>query len=470
MEPLSLEQIANGCGGVLMRGAGGGVVERVCTDSRGIRRGDLFAAIRGERFDGHQFVSQAIRDGAVAAMVDQDFEAGSPAPFPLIQVEGTRPALGRLAGWWRDRLNPVCVAIAGSNGKTSTKDMLGSVLRKAGDSIVSPASFNNDLGVPLTLLQLGRQSKYAALEVGSNHPGELRPLLNLIRPAHGILTGIGPEHLEFFKDLDGVFEEESSLAEFISEDGFLLVPSDIHRLDDLRELTRGRVITVGVDSSADWAASDLKLSWEGATFEVVGPDPDCGGPYRIPLLGRHQVVNALLVIGISSVLGIPAGQIRAGLSGCPRPGMRLEPVTVGGVRILNDAYNANLDSMKAALALLSELPVEGRRIAFLGDMGELGHESSSSHRELGVTVAASKLDVLVGVGERMFETVAVAGDLGTPRTVWVKSVAEAGSLMAELVRDGDSILLKASRFMRLETVLEQYRSLTGGDGHPGRQA
>lgn len=462
MERVPLDVIAGGCGGVLLGGDSRREVEGVSTDSRSVRPGDLFAAIRGENFDGHRFLSQAVQKGAVAAIVERDAEVSVPEDLPVIQVQATRPALGQLGGWWRNQVEAVCIAVAGSNGKTSTKDMLGSVLGQAGPVVRSPASFNNDLGVPLTLLQLKAGTRHAVLEVGTNHPGELKPLLNLIRPRHGILTSLGAEHLEFFGDLDGVFEEESAIGEVLPGDGFLVVPAALYRLVDLRARTRARLVTVGEGSDAEWKVTQVALTWEGTSFELEAPLEGYSGKYCVPLHGRHQAMNAVLAIALAGLMGIPSSAIRSGLACCVRPRMRLEPMEIEGIRILNDCYNANLDSMKSGLAVLMEMPGCNRRVALLGDMGELGASGEEMHRQLGRHVAQIKPELLICVGDQSKATADAARAAGLERVLHLDTVEQVGAKLMGLLEAGDLVLAKASRFLRLERGLDHFLQIRQG--------
>jgi len=468
MDPMTLAQVSEACGGRLLRGDPARRVHRVCTDTRAILPQDLFIALRGLRFDGHSFLEAAVRAGAEAAVVEAACEEGAPPGIALIGVQDTRASLGQLAGHCRRGLNATCVAVAGSNGKTSTKELLASVLAQQGRTHASAASFNNDVGVPLTLLGADASHRYVVAEAGSNHPGELAPLLQWIQPQHGILTSIGREHLEFFGSLEGVIEEESQLAAALPEEGLLVMPGGVPGEALIRKRSRARVVTAGLEEGCDWAGKVVRQDWGGTEFVVAAPRARYSGTYQIPLLGKQQAGNAIRVVALAAQLGLEPEAIRRGLAASAGAPMRMEPRMRGGLRILNDAYNANPDSMAAALDVFRELPVEGKRVAVLGDMAELGVHSDGLHAEAGRKSAESRLDWLVGVGEGGKELALAARQAGgIGRVDWVNGTeAAAGLLNASLVA-GDAVLLKGSRRMRLEKLAEV---LTTGEVAVGKEA
>src|SRR5207244_4320042 len=265
----------------------------------------------------------------------------------VIAFGNTRQALGKLAAHHRLGFNPTVIAVAGSNGKTTTKDLLAAVLRQRFKTLWNEASFNNDIGVPLTLLKLDPAHQTAVLEVGTNHPGELSPLVRMIGPAFGVITSIGREHLEFFDDLSGVAQEEGWLAELLPAEGRLSVNGDSPEMDRILRRTRAKVTRVGLGSGNDWRASGAKLDETGATFQVETASAALCGEYRMNLLGRHQVVNAMLAAAVGAELGLGREEIQRGLAACAPAKMRMQVWTVEGVRVLDDAYNANADSMIA---------------------------------------------------------------------------------------------------------------------------
>lgn len=458
MEARSLEFVAAACAGELRGGAGDTHVGRVCTDSRQAQPGDLFFALKGGRFDGHDFVRDAAQNGARAVVVNR---AQAPARLPkcaVIAVDNSRAALGRLAAKYRADFNLPIVAVGGSNGKTTAKDLIAAVLSQRLKTLSSEASFNNDIGVPLTLLRLEKTHEAAVLEAGTNHPGELAPLVRMIQPQLGVITNIEREHLEFFGDIAGVAEEEGWLAELLPADGVLLVNGDGAWADYLAKRTRARVIRTGLSEQAEWRAFDIRVDNDGVTFCVDGPKKDFWGEYRINLLGRYQVANALFAIVVGEELGLSRPAVRDGLAECRPAKMRMQLWEANGVRVLDDAYNANADSMAVALQTLIELPCAGRRVAVLGDMAELGAHSAAAHEEVGRLAAELGVGQLFAVGEMAGVTGRAARAAGLARVIEFGDVEAAANAVKRFLKPGDLVLLKASRAARFERLAEALRA------------
>ncbi len=376
----------------------------------------------------------------------------------MIVVEDTRQALGQLAAEYRkDFVLPV-VAVGGSNGKTTTKELVASVLRQERVTLWSEASYNNAIGVPLTLLLLKKSHQAAVLEVGTNHPGELQPLVKMIRPNYGVITCVGREHLEFFNDVAGVAQEEGWLAELVPAGGKLFVNGDDEWTSRAATRTHAPVVRVGFAAGNDWRARAVRLDLHGVTFQVDGPEATFSGEYRIRLFGRHQVVNALFAIAIGSELGLGRAGVARGLAECRPPKMRLELSEINGVRLLDDAYNANADSMTVALQTLRDLPCKGRRVAVLGDMAELGVHSESAHEEVGRRAAELGVGQLFAVGKMAPVMARAARNAGLIRVFEFVDVETAAAAVKSFVKAGDAVLLKASRATRIERIAELLRA------------
>jgi UDP-N-acetylmuramoyl-tripeptide--D-alanyl-D-alanine ligase len=422
---------------------------RVCTDTRQLQAGDLFLALRGDNFNGNRFAKKALENGAVAVVLDEP-PAGA---RPCLVVPDSRRALGQLGAAHRQLFNLPLFAIAGSNGKTSTKAMLASILREQFDTLHSEASFNNDIGVPATLLQLEPRHQAAVLEVGTNHPGELAPLIEMVAPQFGLLTGIGREHLEHFGDLDGVAREEGALAELLPAGGKLFINGDGDWVPAMVNRCQASVATVGLDAGRDWRVTDLRVNNDGTNFVVHAPNAAFDGEYHTPLLGAHQAANATLAIAAAAELKIDRAKIARGLAASPVPKMRLQWSERSGICWLNDAYNANADSVRAALATLASLQIEGKKYAVLGDMAELGEHAEAAHREAG-NEAAGVVDGLIAVGVQAELTATAARDAGLAQVTAVADAAVAAEVLREWLQRGDVVLLKASRAARLEQLEE----------------
>lgn len=453
MDPRPLRFVATACGGELLRGSPETLVSRVCTDSRQIRGGDLFFALRGERFDGHDFLAQSARQAA-ALVVNRDRALPDTGTCPLIQVEDTVRALGRLASVYRGEFQLPVIAVGGSNGKTTTKELIAAVLQQKLKTLWSEASFNNHIGVPLTLLRLADSQQAAVIEAGTNHPGELEPLVRMIAPGLGVITSIGREHLEFFGDLEGVAREEGCLAELLPPAGRLFLNGDSEWSEAVAARSRARVVKVGLGERNDWRVRSARLDTHGVSFAVEGPQVAFGGEYRINLLGRHQAVNALFAIALGIELGLSRKQIEAGLAECKPAKMRMQFWEFSGVRVLDDAYNANADSMTAALQTMKELPCKGRRVAVLGDMAELGAHTEAAHEEVGRRAAEFGIGQLFAVGRMASVVARGARDAGLNRVLEFSDLDTAAAAVKKFVKEGDVLLLKGSRAARMERVAE----------------
>ena len=465
--------VAAACAGEILRGSADADVARVCIDSRHVQAGDLFFAVKGDRFDGHDFLEEVAAQGAAAAVVakarssafrrlTEPPEGGTPNECAVIAVDDVRVALGKLAAAHRAELELPVIAVCGSNGKTTTKELLAAVLRQKFATLASEASFNNDIGVPLTLLQLTREHRAAVVEVGTNHPGELAPLVKMAAPQFGVITNIGREHLEFFGDVAGVAEEEGVLAELLPSSGKLFLNGDDAWTEKISRRTKAQVVRVGLGRGSHWNAGAVKFDNRGTTFNVLAPTLAFVGQYQIHLLGRHQVVNALFAIAVGAELGLSREEIQRGLSACPPAKMRLQLSEANGVTVLDDSYNANADSMAAALEVLKELPCAGRRLAVLGDMAELGAHAEAAHAETGRLAAELGVEQLFAVGKMSGVMAAAARAAGLNRVLEFADVDAAARAVKSFVKAGDVVLLKASRAMRLERVAEVLRAETGG--------
>jgi UDP-N-acetylmuramoyl-tripeptide--D-alanyl-D-alanine ligase len=462
VEARSLKFVTEACGGEIRRGAAETLVKNVCTDSRQAKPGDLFFAIRGKKFDGHEFLDEVAAKN-VAAIVVEKSKVQSPkskvaSDVATLIVDDARIALGKLAAAYRKQFDLPAICVGGSNGKTTVKELLASVLRRKFSTLASEASFNNDIGVPLTLLRLEKSHQAAVLEAGTNHPGELAPLVKMIQPKFGVLTNIGREHLEFFGDVEGVAREEGWLAELLPADGKLFVNGDSEWTEKMIARTKAKVVRVGLGEKNDWRADKIRLDKNGATFRVATAKEEFCGEYRINLLGRHQVVNALFALAVGGELGLGRPGLRDGLADCQPPKMRLQFWEANGVRVLDDAYNANADSTVAALETLCALPLQGRRVAVLGDMEELGAHSAAAHAEVGRRAAELKIGQLFTVGKMSMATAKAARDGGLNRVIEFENVEAAVTAIRKFLKTGDVVLLKASRASRLERIAETLRS------------
>ena len=462
MEARSLKFVAGACDAEIISGSPDAELKNVCTDSRAVKVGEVFFAIKGEKFDGHEFISEVCAK-EVGAVVLEKSRVGSlkskvPSGVGLLAVDDVRVALGKLAAAYRREFSLPVIAVGGSNGKTTTKELVASVLRQKFATLWSEASFNNDIGVPMTLLRLEKKHQAAVLEVGTNHPGELAALVKLIAPQFGIITSIGREHLEFFGDVAGVAQEEGSLAELLPVAGKLFLNGDSEWTDKIAARTKAKVVRIGLGEKNDWRAKKIRLDKSGATFQVECVEKDFAGEWRVNLLGRHQAVNAMFAIAVGAELGLGRAEIGRGLAECQPQKMRMQFWEANGVRVLDDAYNANADSMRAALETLCGLPLQGRRVAILGDMAELGAATEAAHIEIGKYAAELKIGQLFTVGKNSAATAKAARDGGLTRVIEFPDVEAAVKVLKNFLKPGDVVLLKASRSSRLERIAETLKA------------
>ena len=452
-----MKLIAKACGAVILGGATDAEVKAICTDSRTAKAGDLFFAIKGDKFDGHDFVAEVAVKGVAAIIVESKKVPTVGLNCPLLGVKSVRAALGKLAAAYRQEFVLPVIAVGGSNGKTTVKELIASVLRQKFSTLASEASFNNDIGVPMTLLGLKKTHQAAVLEAGTNHPGELAPLVNMIAPKVGVITSIGREHLEFFGDVAGVAQEEGWLAELLPANGKLFLNGDGEWSDKIAVRTKSQVIRVGFGGENNWCAKKVRLDKNGVSFQVTAPKDEFCGEYRVNLLGRHQAVNSLFAIAIGAELGLTRAEILRGLAECQPVKMRLNFWEANGLRVLDDSYNANADSTIVALETLCGLPLQGRRVAVLGDMAELGAYGAAAHAEIGRRAAELEVSQLFAVGKMAAVTAQAARDAGLTRVFEFAEVEAAMNVVRSFLKPGDVVLLKASRSARLERIAEMLK-------------
>lgn len=426
----------------------------VSTDSRTLARGALFVALRGERFDGHRFIEAAAGRGAAAAMVDEDSGPGSSgAAIPFLVVDDTRRALGRLAGRWRERFTLPLVAVTGSNGKTTVKEMIAAILRAhygEASVLATAGNLNNDIGVPLTLLGLREGHRAAVVELGMNRPGETAYLAEITSPTVALVNNAQREHQEFMKSVAEVAREHAAVFEELRQDGIAVINADDEFASFWRELLAGkRVRDFGIDRPAQVSGRHELLGFESA-IDLRTP----AGEVRVELRasGRHNVLNALASAAAATAAGASLAAVAKGLRSFSGVKGRMQPKTgERGAAVVDDSYNANPDSVRAALDVLAGMP--GKRVLVLGDMGELGPDGPAFHEEIGA-YARGRIDTLLTFGNLSREASRAFG-------VNSRHFDDIAELVREAVAQdapGCTILVKGSRFMRMERVVA---ALTG---------
>ena len=427
------------------------------TDSRSLSKGDLFVALVGDRHDAHRFLSPEMGRVVAACLVERARLGDEHVGMPLIQVDNSREALGRLGSRYRDSFSLPMVGVTGSNGKTSTKRFLETVLSARFHVCASPASFNNDIGVPLSLLKLDAQSTAGVFEIGTNHPGEIKPLVEMVKPTIGVMTSLGRSHLEFFGSVEAIADEKGWLAELLPAEGLFVVNGDMPHLDRVVDRVGARVLKVGFGEQNDWVVRSEGMTTGGMDFSVTTSALGGCCHFHLPVIGRHHLINVGLAMAVGYELGLTTDELVRMTAQCTPSPMRVEWGSHGGVFVFDDTYNANADSMTAALQTLEGFPLAGARWAVLGDMGELGEFSAACHREIGQVAADLGIDHVVGVGEWANEVCAAARRGGVKST---RPFAAAGEVLPWLepqLSAGDGILLKASRSTGLDHLASSLR-------------
>lgn len=453
MNPLPLSEIAVRCGAVLELRRGADVcVTRIAQDTRSLQPGDVYLALRGKRYDGHQFVADASRLGAAGAIVERSAKVSAPAAFPLLLVDDSLAALHRLAASWRAGLSLRAVGLTGSSGKTTTKEMIAAVLARVGRVTATRGNLNNHIGVPLSILDACYEDDFAVWEMGMNHAGEIRPLAELARPDIGVVTNIGTAHIEFLGSREAIANEKAELFRAMSSAGCCVYPGADDFADTLKTAAGSRPCFPVFFEHGDPHAENVRTDGRGTSFDLV-----IGGksfPVDLNIAGRHMVMNALLAARVGMCLGVPPAEIAAGLSSAQTVGGRMRRLVIGRLNILDDTYNANPDSMEAALHALAEIPVSSgaRRIAVLGEMGELGAHAGEGYARVGKTSAAC-VHVLITVGVDAAPMGLAARKAGLRDVFSVEHTREAATLIRSIARAGDLVLLKGSRSARMEQIL-----------------
>jgi UDP-N-acetylmuramoyl-tripeptide--D-alanyl-D-alanine ligase len=468
MRFMTCDDIRGALGGRWLARPSVGECSGVSVDSRTAREGHVFLALKGRRTDGHRFLADARARGAAVLVVSCE-DAGRAAcagenPPGVLLVPDTGRALLRLAGAYRRMLEGTrVVAVGGSNGKTTTVRLVHAVLSRALRGSHSPSSFNNAVGLPLTVLAARRGDQYLVCEIGTNAPGEIAPLAGVAEPDIAVITSIGREHLEGLGSLEGVLREEVSLLQSLRPGGLAVLNADAPGLVEAARpiiaSRRASLATFGASPQADLRLTRVEQDGDGVSFEINGRLA-----FRVPLLGVHNAWNAAAAVAAGRRLGLTDSQIGPGLERAEGPPMRLQVVEAGGVRVLNDAYNANPESVLASLEAFGSFGAgAARRVIVLGDMLELGSASPQAHAEVVRAAAGLRPHILVLVGPMMvgWAAAAAAESPGAVRVVRIADPADV-SKVAGLLHPGDAVLLKGSRGMALERVLDALREANRG--------
>ncbi|MEA3369130.1 MAG: UDP-N-acetylmuramoyl-tripeptide--D-alanyl-D-alanine ligase [Candidatus Ratteibacteria bacterium] len=431
--------------------------KHVGIDSRKTEKGELFIAVRGKRFDGHDFLMSAFSKGAKGAVVSRLPEGSSryfgSDKFVLIKVKDTIAALQDISTHYRRKFKLKVVAVTGSNGKTTTKDLLAHILQRKFSVLKSTGNFNNQIGLPLSLCRIKEKHQAAVLELGMSSRGEIKLLSELSRPQFGIITNVSPAHLQFLGSLENAAKAKAELIEFLGKDDIAILNNDDPYVRQMKNKVKGEIVTFGIKEKSDFQAQDINCgNFSHLTFKINGQIK-----IFLSLLGRHNIYNALAACAAARRLGLSWDDIECALADFSAPPMRMEFKQAGGFNIINDAYNANPQSMRAAIESLLNLRTRGKKILVLGDMLELGDFSANAHRQLGEEAGKSGIDYLLTVGNfsRLTARGAVRSGMASNRIFHSGSLEEVLSILRNIAGREDIVLIKGSRAMQLERIIER---------------
>ena len=448
---LTITEILQATQGNLIQGNPNTVITQVSTDSRTLKEGDLFVALVGEKFDGHNFLEGVCQQGALGAIVSKPVaEFSQLAPPIIVQVNDTLVALGDIANCHRRKFDLPIVAITGSNGKTTTKDITASVLAQRFSVFKSEKSYNNQIGIPSRLMQLSDPDEIAVLEIGTSWPGEIERLSQITAPTVGVITNIGPAHLELLGSIEGVAEEKGALLTHVEH---AILNADDPMMPSLAGRVCGQITTFGWQNDADIAAGEIEIDGFGKPTFTLTIDGNDIGRVHLPCLGKHNIYNALAAAGVGIWAGLTPAEICTGLERFQPADMRMQAIVHNDLRIINDAYNSNPESLKSALTFLSDIEIAGKRIAILGDMLELGEHSHALHLKAGEAIPTN-INLLVTVGPQS-RAIAEGAEGIVESIISCNTPKQAAQELAQYTQPGDAVLIKGSRGIKLEQVLEE---------------
>lgn len=458
MDTISLQKLAQWAEGTLLEGEAGAAATGVATDSRTVGPGDLFVALRGEKFNGHAFLEKAAQAGAAGAVVDEAYDGALPGGgFGIIRVGDTLAALAAMATRYRASLPLKVIGLTGSSGKTSTKDFTAAVLEQKFRVVKTQGNFNNHIGLPLSIFRATSEDEIGVFEMGMNHPGEIAPLAAIAAADFAIITNVGVAHIEFMGSREAIALEKGMLAEALPPEGTLFMPVGDRFGDAIAARSPAKAIFSGIgdDPRATLRATVLETGLEGSRFQVKYGEEEA--EVTLPVAGLHMIENALLALAAGHALGITLKQGAQGLAQCRLTGGRLERKSRRGITFLDDSYNANPESTQAALKTLAsgQLGRAGaRRIAVLGRMGELGAASQEGHRVVGKAAAQAQVDVVVAVGDEARWIAEEARSGGVGEVHHLADAAEAAGWLAQNAVEGDLVLIKGSRSVGMEKIFD----------------
>ena len=449
MESMSLSEIARAVGGTLS--GRDGLAEGVSIDTRTIKPGELFIAIKGQKFDGHEFIAQAISDGASGVIISGNINGSGEAVPGVIKVSDTLMALKELAYYHRKKFNPKMIGITGTNGKTTVKEMTAAILSAKYNVLKNEGNLNNQYGIPLSLFKLAGEHQIGVMELGMSALGEIADLCRLVEPEMGIVTNVGEGHTQYLKDIPTVGSAKGELLEALPERGLAVVNGDDANVMAQIGRTKAKNIKFGMGDNCHYKAEQINYGPDGTSFKVNGQQ------ITIRQLGLHNVYNSLAAIAAGEALGVDIKSAAEKLAGLEPTPMRLEIITTGKFTIINDAYNANPPSMRVALKVLGSLNASRRKVAVLGDMLELGDIEKLRHHDIGA-FAAENADLVVAVGPLGNDIYLGASSL-KKNSLYYQDNAALIAKLDTILKKGDVVLVKASRGRNFEEIVNAIKGL-----------
>ena len=445
MNIMTAAEAARAMGGTC---SGEASFSEVCIDTRSITPGCLYIAIKGDRFDGHDFVAKAFEAGAAAAVCSRDVEADG----TIIRVEDTRKALIDLAAYNRSKYQIPVVGLTGSVGKTTTKDMVAYVLGQRYRTLATEGNFNNEIGLPRMCLRLDDSIEAAVFEMGMSNFGEISRLTTTAKPTIGLITNIGVSHIEMLGSREGILKAKMEILDGMDKDSKLVLNGDDDMLRTVIAKNPWRVVSYGIErEDVDFRATDIKQGEDSITFTLSGRKKSW--EIKIPVIGIHNVYNACAAFICGAIAGVPASDAIEGLANYVPDARRQKIEDRSGVKLISDCYNASPDSIRASLSVLYQVPCSGRKIAVLGDMFELGDYAETAHRQCGEAVAEKGVDMLFAVGKNA--AYYIEGANGKVTSKYFEDKESLADALKNELREGDAVLFKASRGMKLEEVIDK---------------
>ena len=451
---FTLTQVMQATNAVLKKITSASIFGGVTTDTRKVEEGMLFVALKGEKFDGHDFIAEAAKKGAIGAIVNKDYDVSrlEDVEIDILAVNDTLKAYQDLAKLWRSKFSIPVIGITGSNGKTTTKDLTAAVLSGKWNVLKTQANFNNEIGLPMTLLQLNKSYDVAVVEMGMRGLGQIKLLTDIAKPTMGVITNVGETHMELLGSIENIAKAKSEMAQAIEIDGKVVLNADDEHVAKMHEVTKARPIYFGINHAADVKAFNVKTVGEGKTeFDAfIGENM---AHFTLNMLGIHNVYNCLAALAVGYACGLTIEEMQKGLASFKPTAMRFEYKKVGDFNVINDAYNASPMSTKAALSNLAKV-TDGRKILVMGDMFELGSVEVKAHEDIAVQAKEAGVSIIVTRGTLTQNTARKAREIGIPEVYECANHEEAVAILKKVLQKDDTVLFKGSHGMHMEKIIE----------------